>query len=359
MAQQPVMWGDTVFICFPNTDDGPKITNDVGSSDDGYTRPTAGSGTILNGDPYRITRPPSLPTPSTPVQNKSTIRLYRINDSSQPCWYNGSGDQWIEMRSRVSNNDSRADWIIEGVNIGTDNVIYYGQQFRLINSAQQPYTVTFRTNPSGGRPGFANISVGGPDTSNNSIIMLLQGPLDNAKLQCCRDNPAYTQPDYCGNFRGTTCSGQCDTILTDYCARVTTTDPKCGCLLPPSFYLKNRAVGPPECIDDRCVNQNTYKKSTQCKPNCNIINCVIDAKDIAGTNIDKVIFDQKCSGKNGPSPSPGPPGPPGPNNGPNNGPPSSGSTSNIERYIWIILAVIIAIIIISLIIFLIYRSMKK
>ncbi|BCS83563.1 putative virion-associated membrane protein [Cotonvirus japonicus] len=350
---QPIRWNDQVFICFPQADTGFKITSDTGSSDDGYVRPVASNGTILNGDPYIIRRPPNLSkVGNDPITNKTTIRLYRVNDSSNSCWYNGSGDQWVELRSNVSDNDSRPDWIIYALGAEDKDgaVINYGQTIRIVNSHQR-YNVTYKSPADGGTTNFANISVGGVDSSNNSLIMFLSGDLDNAKLQCCRDNPVYTQPDYCGDFRGTTCSGQCDTILTDYCGIAKTTDPKCGCLLPASYYKVTGLLGPPECIDDRCVNQNTYRKSTQCKPNCNIINCVIDAKDIAGTNIDKVVFDQKCSGKSGTTPNgPGPTPTP-------NGPTTPGSDRS--RLIWFILGGVIGLIILIIIIYLIYRAIKK
>ncbi|BCS83723.1 putative virion-associated membrane protein [Cotonvirus japonicus] len=357
MQQELIKWNDIVFVCYPITDGGAMIISDVGYSDDGYNRPIGGRGTIENGDPYRIVVPAGYSYSNTNVENGNMIRLVRASDSGNGCWYNGSGDGWLEIRDNIG-PDWRADWIVQIINTGNNNsnILNYGQHFRLLNRAQTE-NPTFKS-PST----FASIALWGGNSTNNSILMLLPGSLDNAKLQCCRDNPIFTQPDYCGNFRGTTCSGQCDDILTNYCAQVTTSDPKCGCLLPSSFYNGTSGmIGPPECIDSRCVGTDSYRKSTQCKPNCDIINCDININDFNGTNVDKIIYYQKCGNQptpNGP-PTPTPSGPPGP---PPSGPPSptpSGPPGTVYReYIWIGLIIFMIIIMIIFIIYLIYRSTK-
>ncbi|AAV50340.1 putative virion-associated membrane protein [Acanthamoeba castellanii mimivirus] len=345
--QKKVLFNDIVFVCFPITDNGSIIISDIGYSDDGYNRPTGRQGTIENGDPYRITVPAGYSYTNKNVQNGNMIRLVRVNDSKNGCWYNGSGDGWLEIRDYVG-PDWRADWTVQIINpANNDNSLYYGQHFRLMNRAQVE-NPTFQ-----GPSDFASIALWGSNNTNNSVMMLLNGPLDTAKLECCKDNPIFTQPDYCANYRGTTCSGQCDDILSNYCAQVTTTDPKCGCLLPASFYTQNSAIGPPECIDDRCVDTNSYRKSTQCHPNCQIVDCDININDFNGTNINKIVYEQECGSKSTPN---GPNGPtPTPSNGPNGPtpvpgiPPANGSsTSFFSRYgLWIIIAIILLIVIIS------------
>ncbi|AVL94529.1 putative virion-associated membrane protein [Moumouvirus australiensis] len=356
MQQQPVRWNDIVFVCFPITDGGAMIMTDIGYSDDGYNRPIGGRGTIQNGDPYRIEIPAGYNYSNPDVENGNLIRLVRVNDSRNGCWYNGSGDGWLEIRDYVG-PDWRADWIVQII-ASTGNVLTYGHHFRLLNRAQTE-------NPTFVSPStFASLALWGGNNTNNSVLMLLPGPLENAKLQCCRDNPIFTQPDYCGEFRGTTCSGQCDDILTTYCAQVTTTDPKCGCLLPASFYYGTSGmIGPPECIDSRCVGTDAYRKSTQCKPNCDIIDCNININDFNGTNVDKIIYYQKCgnqptpSGPPGPTPS-GPPGttPSGPPGTTPNGP--TPNTSGSSRLLWIIIISIVVIIILALLIYLGYKLVK-
>ncbi|AGF85646.1 virion-associated membrane protein [Moumouvirus goulette] len=356
MQQQPVKWNDIVFVCYPITDGGAVIIKDVGYSDDGYNRPIGGKGTIENGDPYRVVAAHSYTNPN--VENGNMIRLVRENDPRNGCWYNGSGDGWLEIRDNVG-PDWRADWIVQIIDASSNSsVLNYGQHFRLLNKAQTE-NPTFESSST-----FASIALWGGNSTNNSVLMLLPGPLDNAKLQCCRDNPIFTQPDYCGDFRGTTCSGQCDDILTKYCAQVTTSDPKCGCLLPASFYYGTSGmIGPPECIDSRCVGTDAYRKSTQCKPTCDIIDCNININDFNGTNIDKIIYYQKCGNQptptpNGP-PGPTPSGPPGPTpSGPPGPTPSGPSPARSSRLIWIIIISIIVIIIISLIIYFIYKSRR-
>ncbi|AQN68589.1 hypothetical protein [Saudi moumouvirus] len=339
MSQQlePIKFGDIVFICFPSTDKGPKIVNDVGHSHHGHNRIIANTGTIINGDPYQIVQAPNIyPNSMTgqPIRNSDIIRLTRLNDSQLGQWYNADGDQWIEIRSNTKANDIRPNWRINAIGAQPNTIINYGQQFRLRN-LRQPYDATFRTN---GNSSYANVSVSFADNTYNSVLMFLPGPLDNAKLQCCKDNPIFTQPDYCGQFRGTTCSGQCDDILTNYCAQVTASDPKCGCLLPANFYQDTIKIGPPECIDDRCVDTNSYRKSTQCHPNCNIINCDIDINNFNGQDVNKIIYNQICGNSNG--------------NNSNNGNNSGGTTSRSRLFWFIIIGVIIIIIFIALVILL-------
>lgn len=75
-------------------------------------------------------------------------------------------------------------------------------------------------------------------------------------------------------------------------------DPRCGCLLPSSYYKDTNILGPPECVDSRCAgNPRAYKTKAQQETNCNIINCVIKDVNISvsdDSNIDYAQFEQQC-----------------------------------------------------------------
>lgn len=75
-------------------------------------------------------------------------------------------------------------------------------------------------------------------------------------------------------------------------------DPRCGCLLPSSYYKDTDILGPPECVDSRCAgNPRAYKTEAQQETNCNIINCVIKDVNIGvsdDSNIDYAQFEQQC-----------------------------------------------------------------
>nr|WBF70571.1 hypothetical protein [Megavirus caiporensis] len=351
-----VKYGDTVFLTFPSISP-PKIwTNVITTTNPTSSRPVATDGTITDADPYIIDVTPGKNIGDI-VNANDAIRLRRLVDPERKVLtdaetYDNAGRK-MGVLTLTNSNTNNTYWDVKSAT-GATGPITYGQQIRLLNQNTKRDALYIVLS----LPAIISYP---SDSTSNSIMAFAPGPLENAKLQCCRDDPSLVQLGFCGEFQGTSCTGFCDTILTDYCAQVTTTDPKCGCLLPASFYAVSGLVGPPECIDDRCVNQNTYRKSTQCKPSCNIINCVINANDIAGTNIDKIIFDQKCGNTPGPSPGPSPGPGPSPSPGPSPGPgpsPNGTSTSNYRIYIYIGIAIIV-IIIAALILYLIINSGKN
>ncbi|AGC02145.1 hypothetical protein H012_gp309 [Acanthamoeba polyphaga moumouvirus] len=332
-----INYGDTVFIAFPALSSPIILTNVVTGTNPNITILRGTNGTIADADPYVIDPTPGHNVGSA-LNNNDIIRLRRLGDSQQRVITDGYSTnlngRTLGIAYLTNNTGNDTYWKVVSV-LPSTGPITYGQQIRLenVNTGRDILYIVLTI------PGILTSS----DNTSGSIISFVPGPLDNAQLQCCRDDPSLIQLGLCGDYKGTSCTGNCDTILTNYCAQVTTSDPKCGCILPPSFYATSRLVGPPECIDDRCVNTNSYRKSTQCKPNCNIINCVINANDIAGSNIDKIIFEQKC----GNLPTPGTPGIPG----------IPGTTgSNRLRIFLVILIIIIVLIILGLFLYFILKK---
>lgn len=291
----PIQYGDTVFIIFPTAVTTPLIVSGVGSSQTNH--PVATAGTIDNGDAYTIQDPNSGGI--RPIQIGDTIALQRNDGSGY--WYSKSGDSNVEL---VVNPTSSNNWFwqINSINNTTGNV-YYGQNYRLLNlwKSQNP---TYTTASNGLANG--NIQVkGSPNTSNASVISFLQGDVNVLRTNCCRNNQSIS-PALCGTYSSVCNSGntgQCDSYLTAYCAANSTTDPLCGCLLPvtptSNPYAISGKLGPPECIDTRCMAvPNTYKVSGQCNPTCDITvtECSINLTndDFQNGYIDTFMFQQKC-----------------------------------------------------------------
>ena len=351
----PVQYNDIVFITVPTAAVAPLIVSGVGSSQTNH--PVATPGTIDNGDVYTIIDPNSGGT--RPIQIGQPIALLR-NDGSG-FWYSKSGDSNVELvvNPQPSNNWY---WQINSINNMTGTV-YYGQQYRLQNlwKNQNP-TYTSASN------GLANGNIqvkGSPNTSNASVISFLPGDINAARTNCCTGNSIIT-PALCGSYNSSCTSsntGQCDSYLTAYCA-ANSTDPQCGCLLPvtptSNPYAISGELGPPECIDTRCVAvPNTYKTSGQCNTTCNITvtECNIDLTndDFQNGYIDTFKFQQSCGSL--------PPGvqpssiPPQPNP---YGPPGSTPSSNSKtRTIIIIVAAIILLLLIAAIVIAVVLSKRK
>ena len=325
-----VNYGDTVFITYPVASTTPLIVSAVSST----SHVVASTGTIYNGDPYMIVDPGG--GQNRPLTTGNNIAFRRINEQNPAYWYNHSGDDYVQIRTNASMSDPKALWQVNNLQGSQGQSVTYGEQLRLVGSNQNPTYITGN--------GLGNIIVSGSqNTLPQSIISFLPGGLDTAKLECCKNNPALIQPNFCGDFMGTSCSGECDSILTQYCASVTTSDPKCGCLLPASYYSQSGMIGPAVCIDDRCVNTDSYRISTQCNPNCNIVNCSIDLTnvDIESANISEASFKQYCGFLPPGAPPLGPVGP------------TTPTTGGLSRTTWIIIIVSIIILLIIIAILLI------
>lgn len=291
-----IKYGDTVLIAFPNTSQGQKIVTGIGPPQSGGSvHIIANSATVLEADPYVIDPIPNSGNQNgSSLKNGSIVRLRRLNDTGYRVWYNKHEDNYVQLAS-ASFGDGRSQWTLSSTTSSTGN-IKYGQSVFVINGVNSQ-NATF---DSTANATLGNISDRNSNETSDSNIIFLPGDPSTAKLECCKDNPIFTQPDFCGTFRGTKCTGQCDTILTDYCAKVTTSDPRCGCLLPKTFYEISSMYGPAACIDDRCVNRpNMYRASTQCNPICDITNCVISLNDLNNTNahINKIALQQECGQK--------------------------------------------------------------
>ncbi|AQN68520.1 hypothetical protein [Saudi moumouvirus] len=332
-----INYGDTVFIAFPALSSPLILTGIFNITGPTMTRLNATQGTIADADPYVIDPVPGHKIGDV-LNSNDVIRLRRLTDPQQRYLTDGFASNYngkpMGVVNLTNNTGNDTYWKIVPI-IPSTAPITYGQRIRLenVNTGRDILYIVFSL------PGVLTYA----DNTSGSIMSFVPGPLDNAQLQCCKDDPSLIQLGLCGDYKGTSCTGNCDTILTNYCAQVTTSDPRCGCILPASFYATSGLVGPPECIDDRCVNTNSYRKSTQCKPNCNIINCVINANDIAGSNIDKIIFEQKC----GNLPTPGTPSAPG----------TPGTTgSNRSRIFLIIFIIIIVLIILGLFLYFILKK---
>ena len=118
------------------------------------------------------------------------------------------------------------------------------------------------------------------------------------KAQCClnkfnsSDKQKLCDPDLKFN------TAECDDTVRKWCAE-NPKDPACGCLLPSEEYAKSKLLGPPECIDARCVGEpKAYKTQSQINRKCpNIVNCVIDKtiiEDIKDSNISGLEYEQNC-----------------------------------------------------------------
>ncbi|XWV25445.1 putative virion-associated membrane protein [Tupanvirus deep ocean] len=347
--KQPVKIGDDLFICFPQSDNGAQIVYNYVWAD-GANRAVTGKKTIEEADPYFINLAGHTGEPDkTPVHNNIVVNIHRKLASHQDVLYNPDGDGWIQIRD-TNWLDPRSQWRIELVNSQSNNdIVYYGDLFRLYNQAQ-PYNIQYTSHGAG------NLYIGNANNNNNSYIMFLPGPVANAKLECCKNNPIFIDPDYCGNLRGNLCNGYCDNILTNYCA-TNISDPKCGCLLPASYYTETKLIGLPECIDTRCITGNTYKRKDQCNPNCSYVNCTVDLNNVDLRYVDKVKIRQLCgnqpSAPNGDQPS-------APNGDQPSNPPSQGTpTSNTTRWLLIGGGVVLLILVIIIIIVYILSKNKK
>ncbi|XWV24644.1 hypothetical protein QJ856_gp1140 [Tupanvirus deep ocean] len=338
-----VKYGDTVFLSLPLVGKGMLVTGVQQFSLPGFnfTIPLVTGGDITHADPYVLD--PVNSKNGDPITTDSLFKIRRLYDSKGGVWVNYHHTDFLPIQAT---NDSGSHWQAIAVD-GSKGQIHYGQQIRFLDKGP------------GDNPRYdkGTLNVHSRDSGEGSIFAFLPGPLDNAKLECCKNNPALTFPDYCGVFRGPLCNGYCDDILTNYCAKVTTSDPKCGCLLPESYYKVSRLVGPAECVDDRCVNQNTYRRKSQCNPTCNIINCDININDldIQDSHIDKIIFNQVCGNSppsvpNGPGITPTPTPTPTPSNPP--APPF-----NFEnKLVWIVVGIIAIVILLVIIILFVSKN---
>lgn len=92
----------------------------------------------------------------------------------------------------------------------------------------------------------------------------------------------------------------CDNLLLKYC-RFNTKDKRCGCALPNEFYQDTGVLGPPYCVDSRCVGNPEAKKlwSQREASGCNIVNCVIDQVkfDLIKNQLENVDLSQYCGNK--------------------------------------------------------------
>ncbi|XWV25881.1 hypothetical protein QJ857_gp1200 [Tupanvirus soda lake] len=334
-----VKFGDTVFLSMPLVGKGMLVTGVQPFSFPGldFRIPKVSSGDITHADPYVL----------DPVNNRigetittgSLFKIRRFHDPKGGVWGNYHHTDFIPIQP---SNDSGSHWQAIPVD-GGSGPITYGEQFRLLDKGP------------GDNPRYDNgtLNVHSRDNGEGSIFTFLPGPLDNAKLECCKNNPALTLPDYCGVFRGPLCNGYCDDILTNYCAKVTTSDPKCGCLLPESYYKDSKLIGPAECVDDRCVNQNTYRRKSQCNPTCNIINCIIDVDNAKDWHVNEIIYDQKCGNTRPPAVPSGPGIVPTPGPIPTPTPPSSYDPMNIfsNKLLWFGVGIFVVIILFIIILF--------
>lgn len=284
MSQNSVQYGDTVFITFPTATSAPLIVTGVGSSQTNH--PIATSGTIDNADPYIIVDPNG--GPARPIQTGDYVALQRIDGGGY--WYNKSGDSNVEINPSALMTDNRSIWYVNNLQNTTNQPVIYGTQYRLLNVGQAQNPTYSGTNINTG-----NIQVKNQNTSNQSVIAFLPGDINTARLQCCQQNTVMTTSGLCGNYAGS-CNNNCDDILTQYCA-TNQTDPKCGCLLPASAYNISGQLGPPECIDTRCVNVvDAYRRQQQCNTKCNITDCTINLTnaDFQQGNVSTAVFQQQC-----------------------------------------------------------------
>lgn len=353
MIPSSVNYGDTVFIVMPLIPTGKQIA--YGSGDGKHV--SMGSPTsITSGDPYIIdpVTGPQNPPPTTPVSvtNNSLIRLRRVNDPNQSVWYNASGDDKVQI-AQANPNDNRATWIINLYQSSSSTgPITYGSAFTLTSKDSNQY-VNFE---SSWPASTGNLKV---DSNNVSLTIpeaaftFLYGPLSTAQLQCCTNNPIYT--GFCGDYQGNTYSGSCDTILTNYCQSITLGDPNCGCLLPSSYYSGNSTYGPPECIDNRCVDvPGAYMTSQQHTEQCDITNCNISPSQIYSDNISQAAINKYCGSQN----NGGTPSTPGtPPSIPPSVPPSTSITTN--PWFWGVIGIVVLFLVIIIIVVLMSSGKKS
>lgn len=356
MIPQYVNYGDTVFIGFP--DISPKLI--IGMAGNGThlaAQQITTTSSITIAEPFIIDPPsgPQIPPPNTPspVINNSQIRIRRANSSTQTVWYNSDGDPGVEVIT-ANPNDSRASWTISLYqSSATTRPLVYGDVFTLVNAqGSQPI------NYDPGWPistGNLKIDSGLSITTPDAAFTFLYGPLSTAQLQCCTNNPIYA--GFCGDYQGNTYSGSCDTILSNYCQSVLLSDPNCGCLLPSSYYSGNSMIGPPECIDSRCVDvTGAYLTSQQHTEQCDITNCNISQQQMTENNISQSVINQYCGQQNNSGGSSGTPS--SPSAPPPGTPPASSPSITANPWFWGVIGFVVVFLIIIIIVVLLTQGKK-
>lgn len=341
MFPSSVRYGDVVFIGLPDATGGPAMVY-TGTPAGGDIYVTAGQKLdITSAQPYVIYNENKEIPGETTIYDNAHIVLVLYDVSSISYWYNGDNSELEISTDTFDSSDQRSIFYLALTAGSSGDPITYESQFTIQNLDDNEYVTYDPSDPtenliitdkttSGPNSNFqflfTGINVTDSSTTNNNVGQQF------AKLQCCTNNPAYNQ--FCGQYQPGGGRSACDTILTNYCTGVTTTDLNCGCLLPPSYYTidGNADTSYPYCIDNRCINApDAYNTSIQLEKPCSItdVECTMILSQDTFNNVSIVAFNQSCgTDVSVPSLSPSPNG------------------GNGTNYTYIIIAIIIILIIV-------------
>lgn len=87
-----------------------------------------------------------------------------------------------------------------------------------------------------------------------------------------------------------------DRQITAYCSSANgIKDKRCGCALPQQFYAGTKNIGPPHCIDNRCMLESSAWRLKYQEQPCSIVNCSAGNINLSDANVNKAVVQQNCS----------------------------------------------------------------